>query len=207
VITAKAGSKVSDKCTVHVEFADVQYSDYLQKQLYYYTPVYWAVNKGITNGFKDVFGYYSTFGPEKECTREQLIVFLYRLMGKPSVKLAASPFSDVKQGDYYYKAVLWAYEQGITKGYGDGTFGVGQPISREDTVTFLYRAAASPGVKTKTTGFSDVENKYYKNSIIWAAENGITKGNADGTFGVGENCLREHIVTFMYRYARQIGKL
>ena len=100
--------------------------------------------------------------------------------------------------------MLWAYETGITKGYKDGTFGVGQPVSREDCVTFLYRFAGKPAVSSETSAFADVESgKYYTNAIIWAAENGITKGYTTGkkagTFGVGENCLREQIITFLYK--------
>ncbi len=100
--------------------------------------------------------------------------------------------------------MLWAYETGITKGYKDGTFGAGKPVSREDCATFLYRFAGKPEILSETSGFSDVaQDKYYTKAIIWAEQNGITKGYTTGkkagTFGVGENCLREQIITFLYR--------
>ncbi len=110
-------------------FPDVSSDDY------FYKPVLWAYHKGITNGYSSD----GCFHPEYSCTREQAMTFLWRMKGKPAPKTTSSPFSDVYKGDYYYKAVLWAAEKGIAKGYDDGTYGVGYTCLREHMVTFLYR--------------------------------------------------------------------
>ncbi len=110
------------------------FSDVTDSSAYYYKPVYWAADKGITNGYDD-----GTFGVGKACTREQMMTFLWRMKGKPEPSSTSTKFSDVKSGDYYYKAVLWGVEKGITKGYDDGTFGVRKACLREHMVTFLYR--------------------------------------------------------------------
>lgn len=200
----------SAKCNVVVEFTDVRKDPETGKGKYYYSHVYWAVDKGITNGFEDTDGYRRTFGPEEYCTREQMVTFLYRLMGKPKHKIKTSPFSDVKKGDYYYDAVLWAYEKGITKGYSSGekagTFGVGEPCQREHAVTFLWRAAGKPAPKTTKNTFTDVNKKdYYYKACLWASENEIAKGYVNKktkvtTFDPKGTCLREHTVTFIGRY-------
>ena len=165
---------------------------------YFFTPVYWAADNGITKGYGNVY-----FGPDENCTREQMITFLYRTAGSPKVSGSVN-FSDVKKGTYYYNAVLWAYQQGITKGYtsgpNKGKFGVGLNVTREDTVTFIYRMAGKPKYSTNKS-FSDVvKGKYYYDAVRWAAQNKITNGYADGTFGVGKDVLRKDIVTFLYRY-------
>ena len=202
VITARTtdGSQ-SASCTIRT-----LYNDVTDSSRYWYDPVYWAAGENITKGYGNVY-----FGPEETCSREQLITFLWRMMGSPdpgaSVK---NTFSDVKNGQYYYKAVLWAKEKGITNGYSSGPyqgmFGVGLPVSREDTVTFLYRAAGKPSYAGESS-FTDVsKGKYYYKAIMWAAEKGITKGYSSGPykgmFGVGLDVLRKDIMTFMYRYSK-----
>ena len=171
---------------------------------YWFAPVYWAADKGITKGYDNIY-----FGPEDECTREQMITFLYRQAESPVPKTTKMPFSDVRKGDYFYNAVLWAYENGITRGYSSGPhkgkFGVGLPITREDTVTFIYRMAGQPPVSNGKK-FSDVKsNAYYAKPIAWASSKGITNGYSSGPhkgkFGVGFNVLRKDIVTFLFRYA------
>lgn len=199
--TSDDGGKTATM-TVHVLFKDVADSS-----KYWYKPVYWATKNGVTNGYQsaayagtDKFG---TFGPEENCTREQMITFLYRTAGAPKVSGTVN-FSDVKKGSYYYNAVLWAYQKGITKGYSSGPnkgkFGVGFNVTREDTVTFIYRMAGKPKYSTTKT-FTDVaKGKYYYDAVRWAAQKGITKGYKDGSFGVGQDVLRKDIVTFLYRY-------
>ena len=190
-------------CEVQTRFNDVAGSpnkgdaDYQ----YFFTPVYWAADHDptVTNGYDTIF-----FGTGMNCKREDMITFLWRAAGKPPYK-KASTFKDVTKGKYYYDAIMWAAENGITKGYSDGTFGVGKQITREDTVTFIYRAAGKPKFK-KASSFTDVvKGKYYYDAIMWAAENGITKGYSTGPnagkFGVGFNVLREDIVTFLHRAA------
>ena len=223
-ITVMLGGKRLGTMYVNVEYTDVTSA----KKKYYYDSVYWAVENDITHGYIDNDGLSRTFGPEKSCTREQVVTFLWRANGKPRPNSMKSPFKDVKKNadgtyPYYYKAILWAAEQGIAKGYSSGKykgkFGVGKTITREECVVFLYRAAGSPDVegiidKAKAyLGFDPYERnghfpdvaggKYYYNAVRWAFIQGITKGYDSGEyagkFGVGVECLREHVITFLYR--------
>ena len=202
--TAKDNSSLTASCTIQTRFYDVAGSPVKEEEdyQYYFTPVYWAADHEpvITNGYNKVY-----FGTGQNCKREDMITFLWRAAGQPGYKKATS-FKDVPAGKYYYKAIMWAAEKGITKGYSDGTFGVGKQITREDTVTFIYRAAGKPKYSSART-FKDVaKGKYYYDAIMWAAEKGITKGYSSGPyagqFGVSLNVLREDIVTFLYRYAK-----
>ena len=127
-------------------------------------------------------------------------------MGEPDPVVCQS-FTDVKPTDWYFKPISWAAENGITVGLNDGTgrFGVGQPCTREQCVTFLYRAAGEPGYDGSVyIWFRDVSSgSYYHTPVRWAAEKGITVGLNDGSnkFGVGQACTRAMIVTFLKRYA------
>ena len=195
-ITGKIpGTKLSATCRVQTLFWDVADSG-----MYYFKPVYWAAEKGITTGYD-----YEYFAPQEECTREQMMTFLWRLAGKPEPRATESPFSDVQSGAYFCKAVLWGVEKGITAGYSEGEyagmFGVGLPCTREDAMTFLWRLARRPEPASTENPFSDLdESAYYYRPVLWASENVIAKGYDDGTYGVGLSCLREHMVTFLYRY-------
>ena len=195
---------VKNTYTVQVLFTDVPSSGE-----YYSKPVYWAVGKKITYGFTDEDGLAREFRPQAECTRAQMVTFLWRLAGKPEPTSTECTFTDINEEDYYYKAVLWAAENEITKGYEDDnytTFRPDETCLREHAVTFLYRYAGKPSVKGVTNSFTDVsEDDYYYKPVLWAASKNITKGYADDnykTFRPSDNCLREHIVTFMYRYAK-----
>ncbi len=111
-----------------------------------------------------------------------------------------NPFSDVKAGPYY-NAILWAYENGVAAGKADGTFGVNDPCTRAQIVTFLWRAAGEPIAKNAVNPFSDVSAKSpYYNAILWAVENGITAGTTATTFSPNAPCTRAQIVTFLWRY-------
>ena len=115
-----------------------------------------------------------------------------------------SPFSDVSTTAYYYEAVKWAREKGITGGTGNGLFGPNQPCTRAQIVTFLWRAAGSPEPKNMSS-FTDVPaDSYYAKAVAWAAENGITGGTGDGQFSPDATCTRAQSVTFLFR---AIGKL
>ena len=119
-------------------------------------------------------------------------------------EVEASPFSDVSTSAYYYEAVKWAQEKGITGGIGNGLFGPNQPCTRAQIVTFLWRAAGSPEPKSMS-GFSDVSaDSYYAKAVAWAVENGITTGTGDGKFSPDATCTRAQSVTFLFR---AIGKL
>jgi len=164
---------------------------------YYYEPVLWAYyhDPQITGGISD-----TEFGPSKTCTREQIVTFLWKAMGAPEPKTTVNPFEDVKSTKYFYKAVLWAVESGITGGVDATHFGVGKPCTREQAMTFLWKACGSPEPASTDNPFVDVKStKYFYKPVLWAVENGIT-GGADAThFGVGKPCTRGQIVTFLYK--------
>lgn len=171
-----------------ISFRDVKQGDY------FYDAVQWAVEKGITEGTGA-----DTFSPNASCTRAQMVTFLWRAAGSPAPKSAANPFRDVRSTDYYYGAVLWAVENGITSGTGADTFSPTATVIRGQTVTFLYRAAGSPGGNGNSS-FSDVnKNDYYNSAVLWAAQNGITTGTGDGRFSPGADCTRAQIVTLLFR--------
>ena len=110
------------------------------------------------------------------------------------------PFTDVVEGSYYYDAVLWAVENGITAGTSATTFEPNATVTRAQNVTFLWRWAESPAAE-QTNPFTDVaEGKYYHDAVIWAAEQGITSGTTATTFSPDDPCLRSQIVTFLYRF-------
>lgn len=165
---------------------------------YYYDSVLWAYyhDPRITGGTDDTH-----FSPNKTCTREQIVTFLWKAKGAPEPKSNENPFTDVKSNKFYYKAVLWAVENGITGGVTKTTFGVGQPCKREQAMTFLWKAMGSPGILSSTLNpFTDVkEGKYYYTAVLWAVENGVTGGTTKTTFGVGKTCTRGQIVTFLYK--------
>lgn len=160
---------------------------------YYADAVAWAVEEGITNGNTA-----TTFAPGNPCTRAQIVTFLWRAAGSPA-SYGANPFTDVEPGAYYYDAVLWAVEKGITGGTTATTFSPGRACTRAQTVTFLYRYEGSPATTTPNP-FTDVaEGVYYTNAVLWAVENGITGGTTAATFSPDSVCTRGQIVTFLYR--------
>lgn len=164
---------------------------------YYAAAVAWAVENGITSGTGDG----TTFSPDISCTRAQMMTFLWRAAGSPAPKTTANPFTDVQADAYYYDAVLWAAENGITTGTGDTTFSPDATVTRAQTVTFMYRAAGSPAVIGSS--FSDVaEDAYYADAVAWAVEEGITAGTGGNTFSPDAACTRAQIVTFLYRDAQ-----
>ena len=161
---------------------------------YYAVPVAWAVENGITTGAGS-----GSFRPKQVCTREQVVTFLWKAAGSPKPTSSQSPFSDVKPGKYYYSAVLWAVERGITSGATAASFGVGKPCTREQVVSFLWKALDSPAPAGTESPFTDVKpGKYYFNPVLWAVEHGITSGATPTTFGVGRPCTRAQVVTFLY---------
>ena len=175
----------------HNPFTDVQDGKY------YYAPVLWAYNHDprITGGTDDTH-----FSPGKDCTREQIVTFLWKAAGAPEPTSTTNPFTDVKPGKYYYKAVLWAVENNITGGVSADRFGVGQPCKREQAMTFLWKACGSPEPRTSESPFTDVQpGKYYFKPVLWAVENGVTGGVSATLFGVGRTCTRAQIVTFLYK--------
>ena len=161
---------------------------------YYEEAVDWAVEKGITTGTGNNY-----FTPDGICTRAQAVTFLWRVAGSPTPKTEAMPFEDVLDGSYYYEAVLWAVENGITVGTSATTFSPELTCSRAHIVTFLWRAANSPSAKTANP-FTDVAaDAYYIDAVLWAVKLKITVGTTLSTFSPDEGCTRAQIVTFLYR--------
>ena len=161
---------------------------------YYYDAVYWAVENGVTNGTSA-----TTFSPNASCTRAQMVTFLWRAAGSPEPESTVNPFTDVSASAYYYDAVLWAVEQGITNGTSATTFGPDATVTRGQTVTFLWRYDGSTAVSG--SGFADVaSDAYYADAVAWAASEGVTSGTSATTFSPSNDCTRGQIVTFLYRY-------
>ena len=170
-------------------FADIHES------AYYHDPVLWAVANNVTNGTSD-----STFSPDEGCTRAQVVTFLWRAAGKPAPASSESPFSDVKEGAYYYNAVLWAVEKGITNGTSDTTFSPDETCTRAQIVTFLWRYEEQPAPAGTNNPFADVKpSAYFGSAVLWAVEKGITNGTSATTFDPEDACTRAQVVTFLYR--------
>ena len=161
---------------------------------YYEEAVNWAVEKGITTGTDATH-----FSPDGICTRAQAVTFLWRAAGSPAAKSAVMPFTDVKAGSYYYDAVLWAVENGITKGTSETMFSPDANCSRAQIVTFLWRSQKSPAAGTANP-FTDVKaSAYYADAVLWAVKEDVTKGTTNTTFSPDANCTRAQIVTFIWR--------
>ena len=165
---------------------------------YFYEPVLWAIeHEPVITGGTDA----THFSPKKACTREQIVTFLWKANGEPEPESSENLFVDVKPGKYYYKAVQWAVQKGITGGVGDGKkFGVGQTCTREQAMTFLWKAKGSPNPSSYHNPFSDVkEGKYYYKAVLWAYNRKpqVTGGVGGGKFGVGQTCTRAQIITFL----------
>ena len=162
---------------------------------YFYDAVKWAAENGIASGTSRY-----NFSPNAVCTRAQTVTFLWRAAGSQLPRYRVCPFTDVQPSDYYYNAVLWAVEQGITTGLNATTFGPDVTVTRGQVATFLYRAA-SASAPTTFNPFTDVKTTAYNYSaILWAYDNRITTGTSDTTFSPDAYCTRAQIVTFLYRY-------
>jgi uncharacterized repeat protein (TIGR02543 family) len=197
-LTAKVSSvKLTANTTVYAGWTekkdDIPFSD-IPDGAYYRDAVGWAVGKGVTNGSGT-----NTFDPDGICTRAQAVTFLWRAAGSPAPQETVMPFADVPAGSYYYEAVLWAAEQGVTKGTGATAFSPDLKCSRAHIVTFLWRA---DGSKTAAAAnpFADVKDgAYYAKAVLWAVGNKITNGVSASAFGPDNGCTRAQIVTFIYR--------
>ena len=161
---------------------------------FYIDPVLWAVEKGITTGATP-----TTFDPNGHCQRAAVVTFLWRAAGSPEPTKNENPFTDVKEGDFFYKAVLWAVENNITNGTTATTFSPFGKCNRAQVVTFLWRAQGSPASSAEVS-FTDVQpGQFYSTAVAWAVEKNITNGMGDGTFGINTICNRAQVVTFLYR--------
>ena len=177
------------KSVEELTFVDVDASSY------YSAPAEWALGQNITTGTSP-----HIFNANMVCTRAQVVTFLWRANGCPEPEKTENPFADVKEGAYYYKAVLWAAEKGITTGTGETTFSPGSGCTRGQVVTFLWRAEGQPEPTNTENPFKDVaDGQYYCKAVLWAAGKDITKGTSANQFSPDSICTRAQIVTFLYR--------
>ena len=170
------------------EFIDVPLDSY------FYEAVMWAVENGVTTGISA-----SRFDPNGICTRAQAVEFLWRAAGSPAPRSRTMPFTDVPAGSYYYDAVLWAVEAGITKGTSDTKFSPDDLCTRAQIAVFLWRSEGSPLAEGRNP-FADVAaNAYYADAVSWAVAEDITMGTSRTTFSPDDTCTRAQIVTFLWR--------
>ena len=161
---------------------------------YYEDAVDWAVANGITTGTDAAH-----FSPDGICTRAQAVTFLWRAAGRPAPESRTMPFTDVPADSYYYDAVLWAVENGITKGTSSTTFSPDNTCTRAQIVTFLWRSEQSPAAGSSNP-FTDVSaDAYYADAVLWAVKEAITTGTTRTTFSPDAECTRAQIVTFLWR--------
>ena len=183
------------KVSVKAEFVKTAPTSFVDvpANAYFADAVKWAVDKGITNGLPDTM-----FGPYASCTRAQIVTFLWRAAGSPEPKATTSAMTDLNPNAYYYKAVLWAIENGITDGMTETTFAPDATCTRGQSVTFLHRALK--GTASGSANFTDVKSDaFYADAINWAVANNVTNGTSNTTFSPNADCTRAEIVTFLYR--------
>ena len=186
----------ADKVTVEPSFSWVNPFADVADSAYYVDAVEWMLKREVTQGTTE-----TTFSPDLNCTRAQIVTFLWRVAGSPAPKGTVS-FADVSADSYYAKAVAWAEEYGIADGIGGGLFGPDATCTRAQSAVFLYRVAGSPAVNG-SAGFSDVAaDAYYAQAVAWAKEHGITDGIGGGLFGSANDCTRAQIAAFLYRYMK-----
>ena len=174
--------------TLTSSFEDVEAGDY------FFDPVEWALEEGITTGATA-----STFDPEGSCLRASVVTFLWRAAGSPEPTSKENPFTDVHETDFFYNAVLWAVEKGITKGMTEDTFGPYLECNRAQVVTFLWRYLGQPKADSANSFTDVVAGAWYEAPINWAVSTGVTNGMTEDTFGPTVVCSRADVVTFLYR--------
>ena len=146
----------------------------------------------------------TTFSPENAITREMFVTVLYRMAGSPASD-GRSAFSDVVAGEYYEPAVLWAEKIGLTNGMGDGTFGVGREMTRQEMVSFLYRYAGITGLSTAERAdisvYSDAENcgEWAREAMRWAVGKGLVQGVSETELSPGGSCTRAQAAAVLVR--------
>ncbi|MCH5352932.1 MAG: S-layer homology domain-containing protein, partial [Acutalibacter sp.] len=162
---------------------------------YFFNAVEWGVANNIVAGTTA-----TTFSPEALATRAQFVSFLWRASGRPEPQSTVNPFTDVKESDYFYKAVLWAVENKIVSGTSATTFSPNSTCTRAQAVTFIWRHAGRPNAAAKAA-FTDVPAKeYYSTAVAWGSEKKIVSGTSATTFAPNSTCTRAQAVTFLYRY-------
>ena len=187
-------SKVEVKATFMEDNTMLNYFVDVPASAYYYDAVLWAAEQGITSGTDATH-----FSPDGVCTRAQAVTFLWRAAGGPAPSATAMPFTDVAADSYYYNAVLWAMENGITVGTSSTTFSPDLNCSRAQIMTFLWRSEKSPAAGS-VNPFTDVSaDAYYADAVLWAVKESVTNGTSSATFSPDADCTRAQIVTFIWR--------
>lgn len=187
-------SKVEVKATFMEDNTMLNYFVDVPASAYYYDAVLWAAEHGITGGTDATH-----FPPDGVCTRAQAVTFLWRAAGSPAPSATAMPFTDVAADSYYYNAVLWAMENGITVGTSSTTFSPDLKCSRAHIMTFLWRSEKSPAAGS-VNPFTDVSaGAYYADAVLWAVKESVTSGTSSVTFSPDADCIRAQIVTFIWR--------
>lgn len=183
-------------CSIQVQVSkDVSPFKDVKNGSYCYDAVMWAVENEITNGIDKTH-----FAPDQTCTRAQIVTFLWREADSPEPKTKKCPFKDVSKDAYYYKAVLWAYENDITTGVDAKHFAPDDDCTRGQVATFLWKANEQPKASVTKNPFKDVaKSDYYYKAVLWAYGEKITTGVDKKHFAPDEPCTRGQIVTFLYR--------
>ena len=199
ILSLLGGALGGGRKSISADSEEPFFTDVIDSGKFWFEPVYWGASNGIVMGYND-----GTFGPGKQCTRAQMVTFIWRLAGKPEPSNKDNPFSDVKSSDYYYKACLWGSENGIVMGYNDGTFRPGNRCLRNQAVTFLWRFAGCPEPSSAESPFKDVkESDYFYKAVLWGSEMKIVAGYPEeGLFKPKGDCLRRQMVTFLHKFAK-----
>ena len=205
-VTAKKAGEVTITATVADKTAKckvtVLYKDVTNKDDFWYAPTNYLTAKGVVKGYANQ----TEFRPANDCTRAQMVTFLYRLQGEPKIKATTCKFDDVKSGDYYYKPVIWAVENGITTGVSATKFEPQKVCTRAQTVTFLWRMAGKPEPGKNAKTFKDVKTTdYFYKATLWASDLKILAGLPNGKFDPKGKCLRRQMVTFLYKYDKYVN--
>ena len=172
------------------QFADVPSSHWA------YAHIQWAAENGIAVGISE-----TEFAPDLPCTRAQALTMLWSMMGKPHPQGTFNPFRDVHVDDYFYKAVVWALETGITAGISPSEFAPDQICSRGQIITMMYNLAGAPHQEPVELPSGFGPGDYYYNAMLWASRHGIIAGVGDGNLAPKQACTRAMIVTMLHRYA------
>ena len=190
----RAGNPVTENLRIEQVEVDCPFTD-VPEDSYCYAPMLWAYYYDVTTGTDETH-----FSPNDVCTRGQIVTFLWRASGAPEPKRTDCPFTDLDPEASYYKAVLWAVEQGITTGKTDTVFAPKEECSRAQIVTFLWRSQGSPEPGGGKLPFTDVPRKaFYYQAVCWAWEEGIVSGTSNDRFSPSIPCTRGQAVTFLMR--------
>ncbi len=194
---AAHGHSFEDGICTECGYADNPFTDVYEGTAYF-EAILWAYHhepKQITSGFTA-----TEFRPAENCNRGQVVTFLWRAAGEPQPESNDCPFVDVSENSPYRTAIIWAAENGITKGLDSTHFAPTQSVTRAQFVTFLWRYCDSPAPESTDNPFVDVnENSVFYPAILWAADNGITNGYGNNDFRPDMVCTRWHVVLFLQR--------